>query len=158
SEAPSSLTSGNDGSSGRRLASRRRLQWAATWRIRHCRKRSRYGQAPCSTLRCSASPLVRYGRGRAASCPDIWPRSYSLRRTGCWSNEPVSHNPRARSTGPWTLLAVVTAIFALDSGEDPSAYRHLLLVPPVWAALSLGSRAGSVVGIVAGLLQAPFAL
>jgi signal transduction histidine kinase len=71
----------------------------------------------------------------------------------------VSRNPRAWSTvGPWILLAVVTAIFALDSGEELSALRHLYLLPPVWAALSLGSRAGSVVGLVAGFLQAPFAL
>jgi len=72
----------------------------------------------------------------------------------------VSLYPRAwNSVGPWILLAVVTAIFALDHGdEELSALPHLYLVPPVWAALSRGSRASFVVGLVAGLLQAPFAL
>jgi hypothetical protein len=71
----------------------------------------------------------------------------------------VSFRRRARNEiGPWILLALITAIFALDSGEEPSALRHLYLVPPVWAALSRGARAGGVVGLVAGLLQAPFAL
>jgi len=64
-----------------------------------------------------------------------------------------------QSIGPWILLAVITVIFAIDHGdEELSALRHLYLVPPVWAALSRGSRAGLVVGLVAGLLQAPFAL
>jgi signal transduction histidine kinase len=68
------------------------------------------------------------------------------------------HKATWNTAGPWILLAVVTAMFALDGGEEPSALRHLYLVPPLWAALSCGSRAGSVVGLVAGLLQAPFAL
>ena len=60
--------------------------------------------------------------------------------------------------GPWILLAVIAGVIAADLGGQPSALRHLYLVPPVWAALSLGSRAGGVVGLVAGLLQAPLAL
>lgn len=59
--------------------------------------------------------------------------------------------------GPWILLAVIASVIAADWTAQPSALRHLYLVPPLWAALALGSRAGGLVGVVAGLLQAPFA-
>jgi signal transduction histidine kinase len=56
------------------------------------------------------------------------------------------------------MLAAVTVGMAADGGEAPSALRHLYLVPTVWAALAHGARAGGITGLVAGLLQAPFAL
>ena len=39
-----------------------------------------------------------------------------------------------------------------------SAIRHLYLVPTIWAALTFGANGGGLIGLMAGLLQAPFIL
>ncbi|HET8575467.1 MAG TPA: GAF domain-containing sensor histidine kinase [Methylomirabilota bacterium] len=56
------------------------------------------------------------------------------------------------------LLAVITVGMAADWSASPSALRHLLLLPTLWAALSSGAMRGALIGLVAGLLQAPLAL
>ncbi|PYO57800.1 MAG: hypothetical protein DMD83_07330 [Candidatus Rokuibacteriota bacterium] len=61
-------------------------------------------------------------------------------------------------TGPVLLLAAVTVAVAVDGAGTPSALRHLYLVPTVWAALAAGARGGGLLGLIAGLLQAPFTL
>ena len=60
--------------------------------------------------------------------------------------------------GQFLLLALIT-LATMGGGSDPtSALRHLYLLPPLWAALSLGAWGGGLIGLVAGLLQAPLAL
>lgn len=56
------------------------------------------------------------------------------------------------------LLAAITAGMVADGPGPPSALRHLLLVPTLWAALSSGAVGGGLIGLGAGLLQAPLAL
>jgi signal transduction histidine kinase len=56
------------------------------------------------------------------------------------------------------LLAAIAAGMATNGPGVPSALRHLLLVPTLWAALSSGAVGGALIGLVAGLLQAPLAL
>src|SRR5262245_62454362 len=46
----------------------------------------------------------------------------------------------------------------VDDSDLPSVTRHLYVVPTVWAALALGARGGGFIGLMAGLLQAPFTL
>ncbi len=69
----------------------------------------------------------------------------------------MSENARTIA-GAALLLAGITVAIAVDGARPPSALRHLYLIPAVWAALSLGARGGGVVGLIAGLLQAPFTL
>src|SRR4029079_3863505 len=60
--------------------------------------------------------------------------------------------------GPLALLALITAAIA-GRGEIPLALLcHLYLVPALWAAWVAGMTAAGVVGLLAGLLQAPFVL
>jgi signal transduction histidine kinase len=56
------------------------------------------------------------------------------------------------------LLVVITVAMAAEGPGSPSALRHLLLLPTLWAALGSGAKGGALVGMVAGLLQAPLAL
>lgn len=63
-----------------------------------------------------------------------------------------------RLAGPVLALAVITLATAVDGTATPSALRHLYLVPAVWAALVVGAHGGGLVGLVAGLLQAPLVL
>lgn len=56
------------------------------------------------------------------------------------------------------LLGVITALIAAEGVGLDSALRHLYVIPAVWAALAAGSRGGGLIGLVAGLLQAPWAL
>ena len=60
--------------------------------------------------------------------------------------------------GPVLLLAAITVAIAVEGAYPPSALRHSYLVPTVWAALAVGARGGGLIGLIAGLLQAPFAL
>jgi signal transduction histidine kinase len=60
--------------------------------------------------------------------------------------------------GAMVLLVPITVAMALDGVDSPSVLRHLYLVPTVWAALALGARGGGLVGLMAGLVQAPFTL
>jgi signal transduction histidine kinase len=60
--------------------------------------------------------------------------------------------------GPYFLLAAITAAIAVEGSPLPSALRHLFLVPTLWAALTSGALGGGLVGLIAGLLQAPFTL
>jgi signal transduction histidine kinase len=61
--------------------------------------------------------------------------------------------------GPLVLLVFVTVAMALDRAESaPRVIRHLYLVPAVWAALARGAPGGGLVGLLAGLAQAPFTL
>jgi len=60
--------------------------------------------------------------------------------------------------GPVVLLAAITVALAVDGAGQPSALRHLYLIPTVWAALATGARGGGLIGLLAGLLQAPFTL
>ncbi len=45
-----------------------------------------------------------------------------------------------------------------EGGAPVSPFRHLFLVPSLWAALAGGAQAGGFVGLMAGLLQAPLVL
>ena len=65
--------------------------------------------------------------------------------------------PRAL-VGPVAALAGITLALALDTGAAPSAFRYLLILPALWAALAAGATAAGVVGLLAGLVQVPFAL
>jgi len=56
------------------------------------------------------------------------------------------------------LLALITAAMAADGAGPPSAVRHLYLVPTLWAALGAGAAGGGLIGLLAGLLQAPLVL
>lgn len=56
------------------------------------------------------------------------------------------------------LLAAITGAIGLEGVGPVSAYRHLYLLPALWAALAEGSRGGGLVGLMAALLQAPLAL
>jgi signal transduction histidine kinase len=60
--------------------------------------------------------------------------------------------------GPLALLVPITVLMALDTDPAPSVARHLYLGPTLWAALMLGGHGGGLIGVVAGLLQAPFTL
>ena len=60
--------------------------------------------------------------------------------------------------GPFLLLAAIAVGIAADGPGPPSVLRHLYVVPTVWAALTIGARGGGLTGLIAGLLQAPFAL
>lgn len=63
-----------------------------------------------------------------------------------------------RILGPMVLLVPITIAMGLDGADSPSVVRHLYLVPTVWAALALGARGGGLIGLIAGLIQAPFTL
>jgi signal transduction histidine kinase len=65
---------------------------------------------------------------------------------------------RGAGVGPCLLLAIITLGIAAGGEVSPSALRHLYLVPSLWAALAVGARRGALIGLMAGLLQAPFAL
>jgi signal transduction histidine kinase len=56
------------------------------------------------------------------------------------------------------LLGGITIAIATSGADSPSGLRHLYLLPTVWAALSAGARGGGLIGLIAGLLQAPFTL
>lgn len=61
----------------------------------------------------------------------------------------------------WVQLLLVVLIvggMATDWPSPPSALRHLLLLPTLWAALGSGAVGGALIGLGAGLLQAPLAL
>jgi len=59
---------------------------------------------------------------------------------------------------PLLALAAVATGIAIEGTSQPSALRHLYLVPTVWAALTTGARGGALTGLIAGFLQAPLAL
>ena len=63
-----------------------------------------------------------------------------------------------RGAGPYALLALITGAVAASGHGEPTALRHLYVIPALWAALTHGARGGGLVGLVAGLLQAPLAL
>lgn len=56
------------------------------------------------------------------------------------------------------LLAAVTGGIVLDGAGPDSALRHLYLLPVLGVARVRGVQAGALIGLVAGLLQAPFVL
>jgi signal transduction histidine kinase len=57
--------------------------------------------------------------------------------------------------GPLGLVALIAAAIAAGGGDDGSPLRHLYLLPALWAALTRGAAGGALVGLLAGLLQAP---
>jgi signal transduction histidine kinase len=59
--------------------------------------------------------------------------------------------------GQALVLGAVTAVVAGDASEA-AGLRHLYLVPALWAAFRLGAAWGGLIGLLAGLLQAPIAL
>jgi signal transduction histidine kinase len=59
--------------------------------------------------------------------------------------------------GPLVALALVTSALAAHGDARSAALRHLYLVPVLWAACTSGMTSAGVVGLLAGLLQAPFA-
>jgi signal transduction histidine kinase len=59
---------------------------------------------------------------------------------------------------PCALLTAIAALFALTGLEPGSALRHLYVLPALWAAFTTGAAGGGLVGLLAGLLQAPVAL
>src|SRR5262249_35177545 len=67
-------------------------------------------------------------------------------------------NDITRLAAPFLALGVIALCMAVDSSTPPSVFRHLYLIPAAWAALRGGGRDGALTGLVAGLLQAPFAL
>ena len=69
-------------------------------------------------------------------------------------------SPARRVLGPALLLSGILAVTILVGGGSSaaSAIRHLYLIPAVWAALACGAIGGGLVGLLAGLLQAPFTL
>jgi signal transduction histidine kinase len=60
--------------------------------------------------------------------------------------------------GPVVLLVLIMVAMTLDRVDSPSVVRHFYLVPTAWAALALGARGGGLIGLIAGLVQAPFML
>src|ERR1700756_1551953 len=60
--------------------------------------------------------------------------------------------------GPVILVAAITVAVAVDGADSPSVFRHLYLVPAVWAGLIGGARGGGLIGLFAGLVLAPFTL
>ena len=72
---------------------------------------------------------------------------------------PSSASRTGRSIlGALVLLVPITVAMALDGADAPSAIRHLYLVPTLSAALIQGARGGGLIGVIAGLVQAPFTL
>jgi signal transduction histidine kinase len=59
---------------------------------------------------------------------------------------------------PCALLGGLAVLQALVGMEPGSVFRHLYLVPTLWAALTTGAAGGGLIGLLAGLLQAPVAL
>jgi signal transduction histidine kinase len=57
--------------------------------------------------------------------------------------------------GPLGLVALIAAANAVGAGDDGSPLRHLYLLPVLWAALAQGAPGGALIGLLAGLLQAP---
>jgi signal transduction histidine kinase len=57
--------------------------------------------------------------------------------------------------GPLGLVALIAAVIAAGAGGDGTPLRHLYLLPALWAALARGAVGGALVGLLAGLLQAP---
>jgi len=57
--------------------------------------------------------------------------------------------------GPLGLVALIAAAIAAGAGDDGTPLRHLYLLPALWAALARGAVGGALVGLLAGLLQAP---
>lgn len=57
--------------------------------------------------------------------------------------------------GPLGLMALIAAAIAAGAGDDGSPLRHLYLLPALWAALARGAVGGALLGLLAGLLQAP---
>ena len=57
--------------------------------------------------------------------------------------------------GPLGLVALIAVAIAAGAGDDGSPLRHLYLLPALWAALARGAVGGGLVGLLAGLLQAP---
>jgi signal transduction histidine kinase len=57
--------------------------------------------------------------------------------------------------GPLGLVALIAAAIAAGAGDDGSPLRHLYLLPALWAAWARGAQGGALVGLLAGLLQAP---
>jgi signal transduction histidine kinase len=57
--------------------------------------------------------------------------------------------------GPLVLVALIAAAIAAGAGDGGSPLRHLYLIPALWAALARGTHGGALVGLLAGLLQAP---
>jgi signal transduction histidine kinase len=56
------------------------------------------------------------------------------------------------------LLLAITALIAVDGEGPASAFRHLYLIPTLWAAHRAGAAGGALAGFVAGLLYAPLVL
>jgi signal transduction histidine kinase len=61
-------------------------------------------------------------------------------------------------TLPLLGLLALTAGMLWEGGAPVSPLRHLFAVPALWVALTAGAKAGSFIGIMAGLLQAPLVL
>ena len=57
--------------------------------------------------------------------------------------------------GPLGLMALIAAAVIAAGGDAGTPLRHLYIVPVLWAALSRGATGGAMVGLLAGLLQAP---
>ena len=56
--------------------------------------------------------------------------------------------------GALGLVALIALAIRLAGGDQVSSLHHLFLLPALWAALARGSTGGSLVGLVAGLVQA----
>jgi signal transduction histidine kinase len=59
---------------------------------------------------------------------------------------------------PVALLAALALAMVVADQGPASVFRHLYLVPTLWAALAWGAIRGGLVGAVAGLLHAPVVL
>lgn len=55
-------------------------------------------------------------------------------------------------------FGAVTGVLFWSDGAPASGFRHLYLVPTLWAALRFGAVGGGVGGLLAALLYAPFVL
>jgi signal transduction histidine kinase len=70
----------------------------------------------------------------------------------------ASADGRKVFAAPSLAFLFITLGMAADASGLPSVFRHLYLVPTVWVALMAGARGGGLTGLIAGLVQAPFAL
>jgi signal transduction histidine kinase len=84
------------------------------------------------------------------------------RLAGSGAKPDAPHGIRAGAlvalASPAILVSATTVAMVLDDAEVPSALRHLYLIPAVWAGLILGARGGGLIGLIAGLVLAPFTL
>ena len=59
---------------------------------------------------------------------------------------------------PCALLTAIAVLQVVIGFEPGSLFRHLYLVPTLWAAFTAGAVGGGLIGLLSGLLQAPLAL